>query len=319
MRIATIGRGNVGGGLARLWRAAGHDVEEFGREGGDASNADVALLAVPSSAIRDALAAVKLADGVPVIDATNAFHGREEGFDSLAAQVKNATGGPVAKSFNANFATLFDMLGGLETRPGNLFAADNEARAVTEELIADAGYEPVSGRARVGPRPRGLPRPDDGHPAGRDGPVLLPVRSAGVVPDIPLGLAAWSSSSRPRPRRPSASARRSRAKLVPGDVVSVSGELGTGKTTFVRGAARALGIEGPVTSPSYTIGHRYPGDSRRLPPRSLPLRRHVRRRVGRPRAVLRGRGRVRRVARGGRRIPPSGAGPCPVAAPGGGA
>ena len=49
-------------------------------------------------------------------------------------------------------------------------------------------------------------------------------------------------------------------ELEPGDVVAVSGELGTGKTTFVRGAARALGIEGPVTSPSYTIGHRYPGD-----------------------------------------------------------
>jgi tRNA threonylcarbamoyladenosine biosynthesis protein TsaE len=49
-------------------------------------------------------------------------------------------------------------------------------------------------------------------------------------------------------------------ELDPGDVVAVSGELGTGKTTFVRGAARALGIEGPVTSPSYTIGHRYSGD-----------------------------------------------------------
>jgi len=49
-------------------------------------------------------------------------------------------------------------------------------------------------------------------------------------------------------------------ELEPGDVVAVSGELGTGKTTFVRGAARALGIEGPVTSPSYTIGHRYRGD-----------------------------------------------------------
>jgi tRNA threonylcarbamoyladenosine biosynthesis protein TsaE len=49
-------------------------------------------------------------------------------------------------------------------------------------------------------------------------------------------------------------------ELVPGDVVAVSGELGTGKTTFVRGAARALGIEGPVTSPSYTIGHRYLGE-----------------------------------------------------------
>ena len=49
------------------------------------------------------------------------------------------------------------------------------------------------------------------------------------------------------------------AGLAPGDVVLVQGELGSGKTTFVRGAARALGVEGPVTSPSYTIGHRYRG------------------------------------------------------------
>jgi tRNA threonylcarbamoyladenosine biosynthesis protein TsaE len=47
--------------------------------------------------------------------------------------------------------------------------------------------------------------------------------------------------------------------LGPGDVVTVSGELGTGKTTLVRGACRALGVEGPVTSPTYTIGHRYAG------------------------------------------------------------
>ncbi len=42
-----------------------------------------------------------------------------------------------------------------------------------------------------------------------------------------------------------------------GDVVTVSGELGSGKTTFVRGACRSLGVEVPVTSPTYTIGHRY--------------------------------------------------------------
>lgn len=45
--------------------------------------------------------------------------------------------------------------------------------------------------------------------------------------------------------------------LAAGDVVSVSGELGAGKTTFVRGAARALGVTGPVSSPTFTIGHRY--------------------------------------------------------------
>jgi tRNA threonylcarbamoyladenosine biosynthesis protein TsaE len=42
--------------------------------------------------------------------------------------------------------------------------------------------------------------------------------------------------------------------LTPGDVVLVSGELGSGKTTFVRGACRALGVQGPVTSPTFTIG-----------------------------------------------------------------
>jgi tRNA threonylcarbamoyladenosine biosynthesis protein TsaE len=48
--------------------------------------------------------------------------------------------------------------------------------------------------------------------------------------------------------------------LAPGDIVTVSGELGSGKTTFVRGAARALGVRQPITSPTYTIGHRYDGD-----------------------------------------------------------
>jgi len=48
-------------------------------------------------------------------------------------------------------------------------------------------------------------------------------------------------------------------ELRPGDVVTVSGELGSGKTTFVRGACRALGVAAPVTSPTYTIGHRYEG------------------------------------------------------------
>ena len=48
------------------------------------------------------------------------------------------------------------------------------------------------------------------------------------------------------------------ARLAAGDVVLVEGELGTGKTTFVRGACRALGVGGVVTSPTFTIGQRYP-------------------------------------------------------------
>ncbi|MFI4984826.1 MAG: tRNA (adenosine(37)-N6)-threonylcarbamoyltransferase complex ATPase subunit type 1 TsaE [Solirubrobacterales bacterium] len=50
------------------------------------------------------------------------------------------------------------------------------------------------------------------------------------------------------------------AGLTGGDVVLVRGELGSGKTTLVRGAARALGVTDPVTSPSFSIGHRYRGD-----------------------------------------------------------
>ena len=51
------------------------------------------------------------------------------------------------------------------------------------------------------------------------------------------------------------------ARLRPGDVVLVSGELGAGKTTFVRGALRALGVDGPVTSPTFVVGHAFDGAS----------------------------------------------------------
>jgi tRNA threonylcarbamoyladenosine biosynthesis protein TsaE len=61
------------------------------------------------------------------------------------------------------------------------------------------------------------------------------------------------------PEETEALGRRLAARLAPGDVVLVSGELGTGKTTLVRGACRALGVTARVTSPTFTIGHRYAG------------------------------------------------------------
>jgi tRNA threonylcarbamoyladenosine biosynthesis protein TsaE len=58
-------------------------------------------------------------------------------------------------------------------------------------------------------------------------------------------------------------------RLRPGDVVLLSGDLGTGKTTLIRGACRALGITTPVTSPTFTIGQRYGGG--RMPVSHLDL------------------------------------------------
>ena len=144
MKIVTIGRRNVGGGLAKRWRNAGHEVTELGSDGGDASDAEVILVAVRSNVIADALSKVTGIGSQVVIDATNAFTGRTEGFESLAHEVKSHVAGPVAKSFNCNFAALYDEIDSQRARPSNLYAAEDGAVAVTEQLSRDAGYEPVS-------------------------------------------------------------------------------------------------------------------------------------------------------------------------------
>jgi 8-hydroxy-5-deazaflavin:NADPH oxidoreductase len=143
MKITTIGRGNIGGGLGDRWKKAGHEVHALGREGGDVSDADVVLIAVPGTEISEALAKVTGLEGKVAVDATNIFGERNEEYESLAHEVKARTGGPVAKSFNTNFAALYDLIDGQAERPGNLYAADEEAREVAEQLIRDAGYEPV--------------------------------------------------------------------------------------------------------------------------------------------------------------------------------
>ena len=101
MKIATIGRGTLGSARGRRWEEAGHTVTLLGQDGGDVSDADAVLVAVPSNAITDALSKVSGLDGKVVLDATNAFAGRHPGYDSFAHEVKASTNGPVAKAFNA--------------------------------------------------------------------------------------------------------------------------------------------------------------------------------------------------------------------------
>src|SRR5690348_2679091 len=112
MRITVLGRGNVGGGLADVWERAGHQVTRLGRDGGDVSDAEVVLVAVPGGAIADALNRATGLEGKTVIDATNLYDVTPpEGFASNAEFVKSETAGPTAKSFNVNLASLYQQLG----------------------------------------------------------------------------------------------------------------------------------------------------------------------------------------------------------------
>jgi len=144
MRIVTVGRGNVGGGLADLWERAGHQVTRIGRDGGDVSDAEVALMAMPGGAIAETLAKLEGIEGKMVIDATNLYGVvPPAGFPSNAEFVKSKTNGPTAKSFNVNFALLYPRLAEARARPSNLWCGDAETREVVEQLNRDAGYDPV--------------------------------------------------------------------------------------------------------------------------------------------------------------------------------
>jgi predicted dinucleotide-binding enzyme len=147
MKITTIGRGNIGGTLGRLWAAAGHEVTQLGRDGGDAGDADVVLLAVRANVVPEALAAVAGLEGKVILDATNRM-GEDDlqpGYDSIAEYVKAITEGPVAKVFNLNFGSILDQAAAGPRRPGNLWVGDEEARAAVEQLSADIGMEALYG------------------------------------------------------------------------------------------------------------------------------------------------------------------------------
>src|ERR1700759_4216909 len=111
MKITVFGSGNVGGGLADLWERAGHQVTRLGRDGGNVSDADVVLIAVPGGALAEAFSALAGIEGKTVIDATNLIGANAPaGFASNAEFVKSKTNGPTAKSFNVNFASLYGHL-----------------------------------------------------------------------------------------------------------------------------------------------------------------------------------------------------------------
>lgn len=146
MKIAVVGKGNVGGGLADLWEKAGHEVTRIGRGGADVSEADAVLLAVPGEAIAEALDDLQGIEGKTFVDPTNLLGvSPPEGFRSNAEYVKSRTGGPTAKAFNTNPAAIYERLGEASTTPSNLWCGDEEARGVAERLSADAGFEPLYG------------------------------------------------------------------------------------------------------------------------------------------------------------------------------
>ena len=153
MRIAVIGKGNIGGSLGTKWRAAGHDVVYGARDGsgegpggapvrgiGDAlKDVDVVVLAVPGQVVADVVTEHGTAlAGKTVIDAVNRIGAPE--FDSRAIIADAAPQARYVRAFNSlgweNFAN---------PMPGTnlFFAADPDARATAEELINAVGLEPA--------------------------------------------------------------------------------------------------------------------------------------------------------------------------------
>ena len=153
MRIAVIGKGNIGGSLGRKWRTAGHDVVYGARDGsgegpggapvlgiGDAlKDADVVLLAVPGQVVPDVVSEHRAAlAGTTVIDAVNRIGAPE--FDSRAIIADAAPQARYVRAFNTlGWENFVNPLPGTDL----FFAADPAARATAEELIEAVGLRPA--------------------------------------------------------------------------------------------------------------------------------------------------------------------------------
>ena len=145
MKIGSIGKGNVGGALTRLWQQAGHDVRAGGRDDSVAdvaAHGDVVLLAVGAEAVEDVLQAAGPLDGKVLIDATNDIEAK---FGSLAGRVAElAPGAKVVKAFNATFAPVFDAAAQLQPPANLVFCGDDGgAKEIVAGLIRDIGMTPV--------------------------------------------------------------------------------------------------------------------------------------------------------------------------------
>jgi predicted dinucleotide-binding enzyme len=149
MKITTIGRGQIGGTLGKLWASAGHEVTELGHDGGDAGDADVVLLAVPGTVVSEGLAGVSGLQGKVILDATNRISSETPppaGYDSVAEYVKETTGASsVAKVFHLNYGAILGRAAAAERRPSNLWVGDEGARDAVEQLSADIGMEAAYG------------------------------------------------------------------------------------------------------------------------------------------------------------------------------
>ena len=141
MRIAVLGRGNVGGALAATWREQGHDVAVSTREAiaETVGDREVVVLAVPAAAAPDVLAQAGPLKGRILVDATNNLSGGPEGL-AIAALAPEAR---VVKAFNTVFATF--MHDTPPERPASLVICGDDAGAkeVVGELVRAAGFEPV--------------------------------------------------------------------------------------------------------------------------------------------------------------------------------
>lgn len=143
MRIAILGGGTVGGGLAQRWTREGHDVTVVPRTEGVPPDAEVVLLAVPAGVATEVVAArAHELDGMVLLDATNDVSAT---LGTVADRVAAAApGARVVKAFNTVFAAIYDEVDAHRGVADMAYCGDDAAaKDVAATLITDAGFRPL--------------------------------------------------------------------------------------------------------------------------------------------------------------------------------